>query len=493
MAEAINIINLMRSPRLLGAHFAGPSWDTWAAVFCAAHGLPMTKEAERLFRSVAGDRKPPPGPVRELHCSVGRRGGKDSMGSLKTTHSAITDFREYLRPGEVNSVICAAVDKSQAAIMRRMTLGNFEKTEALKPLITRTTLGGFELGALNAEVEIVTSDFRAIRGRAISCMVCDEIAFWQQNSDSGSNSDVEVINAALPALATLPGSMLLGISTPWGRRGVLYERWRKYFGQDDPDVLVVQGGTRQFNPTIDQRLIDDAMDRDPISAAAEWGGQFRSDIYSYISAEVLDACITPGCYERGYEGRLRYQGFVDMSGGSIDSSALCIAHRGDDGRAVIDCVREVRAPHSPVEAVRQFCETLATYRIHEVTGDRYAAEWSAEQFRAAGVTYNASERNKSQLYSEMTPLLMSRKVDLLDHDRARSQFLGLERRTGSSGRDVIDHGPGGKDDICNAVSGAAVLVAGQRDWLTTWQLLAGLHPHQNELDRTTISPTRGLH
>jgi len=36
-----------------------------------------------------------------------------------------------------------------------------------------------------------------------------------------------------------------------------------------------------------------------------------------------------------------------------------------------------------------------------------------------------------------------------------NQLTGLERRTARSGKDSIDHGPSGHDDLANAVAGAA--------------------------------------
>lgn len=43
-----------------------------------------------------------------------------------------------------------------------------------------------------------------------------------------------------------------------------------------------------------------------------------------------------------------------------------------------------------------------------------------------------------------------------------NQIVGLERRTARSGRDSIDHAPGGHDDVANAVAGAIVLAASKR-------------------------------
>jgi hypothetical protein len=63
------------------------------------------------------------------------------------------------------------------------------------------------------------------------------------------------------------------------------------------------------------------------------------------------------------------------------------------------------------------------------------------------------------LYRELLPLVMSGRVELLDVPRLRTQLLGLERRTARGGRDAIDHGPGGHDDVANAVAGVLVACA----------------------------------
>jgi hypothetical protein len=51
----------------------------------------------------------------------------------------------------------------------------------------------------------------------------------------------------------------------------------------------------------------------------------------------------------------------------------------------------------------------------------------------------------------------ARAVDLLDHDKAVLQLVGLERRTARGGRDSIDHAPGAHDDIANAIAGSLSL------------------------------------
>jgi hypothetical protein len=62
------------------------------------------------------------------------------------------------------------------------------------------------------------------------------------------------------------------------------------------------------------------------------------------------------------------------------------------------------------------------------------------------------------LYRDLLPV-NSRKVDLLDHLRLVNQLCGLERRTARGGRDSIDHGVGGHDDVSNAVAGVVAVLA----------------------------------
>jgi hypothetical protein len=156
-----------------------------------------------------------------------------------------------------------------------------------------------------------------------------------------------------------------------------------------------------------------------------------------------------------------YSAFVDPSGGSADSMTLAIGHRQDDG-IVIDIVRERRPPFNPEDVVLEFSAILKSYRISNVTGDRYAGEWPRERFRERGIAYELAAKSKSDLYRDRLPAINSRMVDLLEDARLLAQIVGLERRTARGGRDIIDHAPGAHDDLANAVAGVVdVLTASE--------------------------------
>jgi hypothetical protein len=209
-----------------------------------------------------------------------------------------------------------------------------------------------------------------------------------------------------------------------------------------------------------------AYERDPSSAAAEYGGEFRTDVETFISSEVVDAAVVPGRFElppiletEGGPAHHKYLAFVDPAGGSgADAMTMAIAHcEGDVG--VLDLVREIKPPFSPESAVADFVAVLVRYGISEVTGDRWGGEFVREQFTTKGITYNLSERVRSDIYRELLPLMNSRRAELLDNKRLVTQLCSLERRTARGGRDSIDHGQGAHDDLINSAAGAIVLAA----------------------------------
>jgi hypothetical protein len=53
----------------------------------------------------------------------------------------------------------------------------------------------------------------------------------------------------LPSLATTNG-MLIGISRPYRKIGLLHNKHKRHFGINGDDVLVVRGGSQIFNPSL---------------------------------------------------------------------------------------------------------------------------------------------------------------------------------------------------------------------------------------------------
>ena len=177
--------------------------------------------------------------------SAGVAGKTASPRPSPATPPGSRNYHEVLRPGEAATVLCLAVDKAQAGIVQRYAAAYFAKVPLLRSLVTAERADGLDLKT-GAELLVLASNFRGVRGRSIACAIFDECAFWR--SETTSNPDVEVYAAVIPSLATIDGAMLIGISTPYRRAGLLWQKHRDHFGQDDDDVLGCAGPEPSLQP-----------------------------------------------------------------------------------------------------------------------------------------------------------------------------------------------------------------------------------------------------
>lgn len=437
--------------RLFDVNFGG-SWAAWRTFLLAAMGRPVPDAELPLYQQCTGRAQAPAMPAREVWAPKGRRAGGSRMLAFLLVVWAC--FRKYdLAPGERATCLIIAADRKQARTVFGYVLGFVESTPALAALIVRQTQDAIELNN-GVSIEIATASFRTTRGYKVVFAGLDEAAFFSSD-DGAANPDTEIVRALRPSLASVPESLLVGISSPYAQRGELFKHYERYFGRDG-DILVWQAATRTMNPTIPQSVIDQALDEDPVAAAAEWLAQFRSDIESLFSRDVLDAVTIRGRYELAPQPGTRYTAFIDPSGGSADSMTLGIGHRDLDGRAILDCVREAKPPFSPELVVGDFVRELKRYGVTTAFSDRYGGEWVVEAFRKFGVTVTPSELTRSEIYLESVAAINSGQVALLDHPRMLGQLAGLERRVGRSGKDAVDHRIGQHDDVANAGAGALV-------------------------------------
>jgi hypothetical protein len=326
-----------------------------------------------------------------------------------------------------------APDMRQAKVSLDYAEGALKATPMMRQLIAGRTSDTLTL-TTGITLEVRSASFRRIRGVTAVAVLADECAFWL--SETSSNPDVEILNAARPALATTNGP-LIAISSPYARKGALREMYRLNYGADgDPQILVAQGASRDFNPSLSPEVVNRAMARDEAAALAEYGAQFRTDVETFVSMEAVQACISAGVRERGADRASEYMCFVDPSGGSVDSMTLCVSHV-EDGQAVLDVIREARPPFSPTGIVAEFAETLAAYKVRTVQGDRYGGMWPREQFARHNVTYQVADKSASQLFVEFLPLVNAGRVRLLDHRRLLDQLVNLERRTSFDDRNGV--------------------------------------------------------
>jgi hypothetical protein len=453
VSRAYQISDAMNDPKLLGAALSPiKSWETWRVVLKAAFGLELNCAEARAFASVAGSRAPPTKRVRELWAIIGRRGGKSRIAAALAVYLACFTSRR-LAPGEIGMVLVLAASRDQAKTVFEYIRGFLNSSPILRQEIFNQTAQ--ELTLRNGIVIGVHSNsFRTIRGRTLIACIMDEVAYWRD--ETSATPDIETYRAVLPALATTNG-LLIGISSPYRKIGLLHQKHRDHFGVDGDEILVVKGGTKQFNPTLSDSVIETQRRSDPTSASSEWDAEFRTDISTFLDDELIDAAVEHGrpleLPPRPYPAF--YRAFCDGAGGTgRDAYTIAVAHKEGE-HYHLDLVRGTRngQKFDPASVTNEYATLLKEYRISSVTGDNYAAQWVAGAWRDTGIVYVQSDIPKSQIYLETLPLFTRGLVRLPDHARLLKELRLLERHTHRGGKDSVDHLRGHHDDYSNSVCG----------------------------------------
>jgi hypothetical protein len=261
----------------------------WLVVLKAAFALGLDRAELELFAAVAGARPLPVRRVRELWCVVGRRGGKSRVAAALAVYFGLFVPHRLARGGK-GLVLVLAASRDQARVVFGLAKGFLEASPTLARELVDATAEEIRL-ANGVTIAIHANSFRSIRGRTLLACIFDEVSFWRD--ETSATPDQEIFRAVLPSLMTT-GGMLIGISTPYRRTGLLFQKHRDHFGQDGDDVLVVCGSSTAFNPTLRQSEIDAAITADPEGATSEWQATFRADLAAFLDEGTIESAIEHG-------------------------------------------------------------------------------------------------------------------------------------------------------------------------------------------------------
>ena len=92
--------------------------------------------------------------------------------------------------------------------------------------------------------------------------------------------------------------MLGLISSPYARRGAVFEAHARDYGPTGAPLFVGQGASRGFNPSLPQSVVNRALACDPQAASAEYPGVFRSDLEAFNSRDLSQSAVDDGALVR---------------------------------------------------------------------------------------------------------------------------------------------------------------------------------------------------
>ena len=452
MAERLpDIIDFVTNPTWLGLKISLPQETLLRAIY----GLPLTDEQHECFTACTGRSVYPGTPFSEATVIAGRRSGKDSrIATPVVLYEAFFGGHEHkLSIGERGVIPIVAQDERGSSIAFNYLSSYVMDHRLLSKMVAELLKSELRLtNRMNLVCFACTA--KALRGYSIPAAVMDEVAFFR--SESGATVDGEVQRAIRPAGVSFPYQRLIKISTPSAKAGVLWDDFSRAYGQDDPDLLVWQAATRLMNPTITEERLAPEARRDVFNFTREYEALFSDETEGAIPGPWIDAAIVPDRVALPPVDGYHYLAAVDPSGGAADEFTLAVMHV-KDGRFIIDLLRGwAGSRHGRVDlaaTIHEIADLIKPYGLARVTGDHYAGEWVAQEFRRANVLYVPFEGSSTDAYKETIPYFAQLRVELPDDPVLDRQFRLLERRNRIGGKPpVITHPKNGHDDRSCAVA-----------------------------------------
>jgi hypothetical protein len=205
----------------------GADWGAWKTYVRALFGLPLSDAQMPLFTQCTGRTERPAGGFSESALICGRRSRKSfTMAMTGLYLAAFHDFSRWLGSGEKGVVLICAPDKKQC---RTIFIHGLLEAPLLANMVARKTADSIEL-TNGIVIEVVPASFKSVRGYAILAALIDECAFLPVD-EGAADPDHALLDAIRPAMASIPIAKLIIASSPYARRGVLWEAYQRHWAR----------------------------------------------------------------------------------------------------------------------------------------------------------------------------------------------------------------------------------------------------------------------
>lgn len=403
-----------------------------------------------------------PKKYREAWMIVGRRGGKsDRFASTIIAYEACYGGHEqYISRKQPAFCFLVSQDLRNAAANLHFVRAAIESGTIGYNLIDQPVTR-YAIRLKNGlTVACLPPTTKAVRGFANPCSVLDEIGIWYQEADS-ANPDFEIYRALRPGQLQFPEPLIVGISSPYNKAGLLYTYWeagtdghkaKNVDKQDFRNVIVIHGPTAALgNPLVTRENLEDEQARDPKSFEREVLAVFQDSISGFLNTTLLRNCVEKGVSERPYNPRYVYVAAMDPAFRN-DAFGFSIFHMDERGHVVQDVARREVAPHgmalNPAAVFSNLAPLIEQYKVAYVFSDQYHLESLAQiaptfGFMIEGVPFKAT--NKAMIFGSLQMLLNQGRLDLLDDPVTVRELASLEKKLTQTGVVQI-HAPQGQHD-----------------------------------------------
>jgi hypothetical protein len=252
-------------------------------------GEPLDAEEARIALECTGRADLPETGFQEATAVVGRKGGKtEYIAAPLLIHRAVTDEDD---PGVY--LLCAPSKSDQALLGWTAIARGLER--GLPKLVADVKESDGRILLLNGNVlKIASSNFRFLRGPKYKVVAVDEACFYTSDDpEIGFANPLEyILDSVAGGMVATMNPLLLLLSTPWIRDGVVWEQYRDRAAV--PERLVWRAPTLTMNPIANQQLMErHRRDRGEAFYRREYLAEFSEDAVAFIDSADVDAAIAP--------------------------------------------------------------------------------------------------------------------------------------------------------------------------------------------------------
>lgn len=416
----------------------------------------------------------------KINFIIGRRGGKSTLSAMLAIYCAIiTNWKPYLQKTPFATVLVLSHSKEFSDEILEMLRSFIETSPLLKRLINikkkntassmNLSIPFIEKGKIvysRVQIKVGAASSKTTRGIAACAVLCDEIAYWNLDENM-KETDEKIMKAVRPATKQFgKKALLIKLSSPGIRQGVLYNEHNKWNKGTLPSSYVVFKAPSWVWNTIlprEEFLEEWSLDQDGFDS--EYRANFVDALSNFILPEFIDLAVVKGLLFRPPEGKnstVVYRAAIDAAFKKDHFTFSVVGHFENRIKQYI-LKGWTGSKKNPVQAreVAEYIRIICReYGINEVAADQYSYEPLRELFAIYDI--NLIEKTftptfKKQIYFNLKRLVHSQQIDLLDHEILPKELKELVIEQASNGLIRIGHPAGGSDDYADSTAIAAFL------------------------------------
>jgi hypothetical protein len=417
--------------------------------------------------------------INKINLICGRRSGKTLLSAIIAIYCAIsTNWKPFLKKtpfatvlimshsrefsDEVLEVIRTLIESSD--ILNRLVNTDKRNTASTMNLKVPFIIKGNSIESSRVQIKVAAASSKTTRGVAACAILCDEIAFWNLDENM-KETDAKIMKAVRPAMKQFgQHAMLIKLSSPGIKQGVLHQEYKKGKEGTLPDTYVnFKAPTWVMNFIIpDEELIEE-FNLDQDSFDQEYRSNFADSLSNFITPEYIDMSVLKNVSFLPPEAEpTKYKAAIDAAyKGDHFTFSISAYVKGRLRQYVSKGWAGTKAKPVSAFEVAEYVKTVCKqFGIDEVGADQYSFQPLREIFDTYNVTlveYTFTPAFKKKIYFNLKKLVHSQQADLLDNEIQTRELKELIVEQGQSGTIKIGHPNGGSDDYSDSLAISAYL------------------------------------